>query len=82
MKLHSLEKYNKITEAVRYHVDNDLSITESIFRIGSEGYADFVCEVRKLYYHGVIELNENDQFIVEKLKTGTKAVFQKRGESD
>tara|TARA_Y100000389_G_C17457776_1_gene519374 strand:- start:1272 stop:1808 length:537 start_codon:yes stop_codon:yes gene_type:complete len=82
MKLHTLEQYNKITEAVRYHVDNDLSLTESIFRIGSEGYAGFACEVRELYYQGVLELSENDLFIVEKLNTGKKAIFQKRGESD
>lgn len=82
MKLHSLKTYNTITEALRYHVDSGLSITESIFRIGSKSYADFVCEARRLYYKGELTLNEADTFIVEKLQTGEKAIFQKRGESD
>jgi hypothetical protein len=82
MNLYNIKTYSEISEAVRYHVDNELSITESVFRIGSNSYADFVCEVRKLWYTGKISLSENDQFIVENLKTGEKAIFQKRGERD
>lgn len=82
MKLYNIETYNTITEALKYHIDNKLTITESIFRIGSSSYADFVCETRELYFKGLIELCEADQFIVEKLKTGTKAVLSKRGQSE
>lgn len=82
MKLLDIKTHSQISEALRYHIDNELSITESVFRIGSNSYADFVCEVRKLWYTGKINLSENDQFIVENLKTGEKAVFQKRGERD
>jgi len=82
MKLYNIKTYNEISEAVQYHINNGLTITESVFRIGSPSYADFVCEVRKLWYSGKINLSENDKFIVEKLKTGEKAIFKKRGERD
>jgi hypothetical protein len=76
MRLHDIRTYRDLNESVKYHIDNSLTITESVYRIGSTGYADFVCEVRRLWYAGKIKLNEEDQFIVEKLKTGTKAIYK------
>lgn len=79
MKFITFEKYQVMKESVKYHIDNNLSISESIYRIGSDAYCDFVNEVRKLNEDGQIELSDNDKFIVENLKTGTKAVFTPRG---
>ena len=76
MRLYDINTYKNLNESVKYHIDNGLTITESVYRIGSTGYADFVCEVRRLWYAGKIKLNEEDQFIVEKLKTGTKAIYK------
>lgn len=76
MKLRSFKEHQEVSEHLRYHVDNGLSITESIFRIGSDAYLDLVNETRKLYFDGKIELNEYDQFIVEKLYTGQKAQWK------
>ena len=82
MKLLKFEEYSLVTESIRYHLDNGLSISESIYRIGSDAYCDFVCEIRKLHKEGKIELDEEDQFIVEKLNTGVKAIFKIRGSGD
>lgn len=79
MKFYSFEEYKLMNESVKYHIDNDLSITESIYRIGSDAYCDFVNEVRKLNAEGKIQLSDVDKFIVERLKTGTKAVYKPRG---
>lgn len=79
MRLLNFEDHRLLTENVRYHLDNQLSITESIFRIGSDAYLDFVNEVRRLHERGEIELSEDDRFIVEGLQTGKTAVYSKDG---
>ena len=70
------ELYNKtlISEALKYHIENGLSVTETIFRLGSDAHVDFINEVRTLWKEGKIELSDDDLIIIEKLKTGTKAV--------
>ena len=76
MKLLSFNKYKSVSKNLRYHLDEGLSITESIFRIGSDAYLDLVNETRDLYLDGEITLDEYDQFIVEKLYTGKKAKWK------
>ena len=76
MKLLSFNNHMELSENLSYHVDNKLTLTESIFRIGSDAYLDLVNETRRLYFDGKIALNEYDQFIVEKLYTGKKAKWK------
>ena len=65
------ESYNdyqkSINENIKYHIENELTISESIFRVGSEAYLDFVNEMRALWRDGKISVSEDDQFILEKL---------------
>lgn len=78
MQLLTLNEYNSISKNLRYHIDNELSITESIFRIGSDAYLDLINETRDLYFNHKIALNEYDQYIVEKLQTGKKGTYVDR----
>lgn len=55
----------EISDALKYHIDNGLSLTDNIFRVYSEGYFSLVNEVRKLYTEGLIDLNEEDKLMVE-----------------
>jgi translation initiation factor IF-1 len=55
----------KISEALKYHIENKLSLTNNIFRVYSEGYFDLVNEVRNLWKQGKIRLNEEDTMMVE-----------------
>jgi hypothetical protein len=72
----SFNEYEKeINEHIRYHIENGLSISDSIFRVGSDAYLDFVNEMRKLFSEGKIKVSENDQFILEKLYTGKKGTY-------
>ena len=66
---------NQINTHIRYHIENGLNISESIFRVGSEAYLDFVNEMRSLHETGKIRVSEEDQFILEKLYTGKKGIF-------
>ena len=53
-----------VSEGLKYHLDNKISLGESVFRYGSEKYIKLIKEVKSLYKSGIISLNENDEFIV------------------
>lgn len=55
----------KVSPELKYHVDNNLTLTNNIYRVYSEGYFRLVNEVRDLYENGDIILNEEDRLMVE-----------------
>jgi len=65
-----------ITENLQYHLDLGLSLTESVFRIGSDAHDEMIREVRSLYEQGVIELlDKDDVFIMENTNAGKTAIY-------
>ena len=67
----------EITSYLKYHLDKELSLNESIFRTYSESYFDLIDEVRKLYYDNLIELCDADAELVES-DLGQKVVVEGR----
>jgi len=70
----------KISNALQYHIDNGMTLTENAFMFYSEGYFNLVNEVRDLWKEGKIELNEGDTLMVEsdlgiKVKIGKEYVY-------
>jgi hypothetical protein len=70
----------KISNALQYHIDNGMTLTENAFMFYSEGYFNLVNEVRDLWKEGKIELNEDDILMVEsdlgiKVKIGKEYVY-------
>ncbi len=39
----------RISENLKYHIDSKMSITENVFRPGSNKYFDLIKEARELY---------------------------------
>jgi hypothetical protein len=69
-----------VSEVLKYHIDNGLSLTNNIFKVYSESYFDLVNEVRELYSKGVIDLNEEDSLMVKsdlgkQIKIGKEIVY-------
>ncbi len=54
-----------ISEELKYHIENKMSLTNNIFRVYSEKYFDLINEVRELYLDAKIDLNEEDTMMVE-----------------
>ena len=70
----------KVSDALQYHMDNGLTLTDNVFRVYSESYFDLVNEVRKLYTEGNIKLNEEDTMMIEsdlgkKVKIGKEYIY-------
>ena len=75
-----LKEEGDISDALKYHIENGLTLTNNVFRLYSEGYFDLVNEVRELWKEGKIDLNEEDILMVEsdlgvKVKIGKEYVY-------
>jgi hypothetical protein len=55
----------EISGELKYHMDNNLTLTNNVFRVYSQKYFDLVNEVRELWLEGKIRLNEEDTLMVE-----------------
>jgi hypothetical protein len=60
-----LKENVEISEHLQYHIDNNLTLTNNIFRAYSKGYFNLVNEVRELWENGLVSLNEEDTLMVE-----------------
>lgn len=67
---------DKISEAVKYHLDNKKPITENIFRAGSEAFFDLINESRILFESGIIQLSEVDKVIFETTDLGKTGLYK------
>jgi hypothetical protein len=72
-KLHSEEA---IHEAIDWHVDNNVSLFENIYRVGSENYFELFREARKLYKEGKLELSAQDKHLIEETDIGEFAEYE------
>jgi hypothetical protein len=75
-----LKESVEISEALQYHIDNGIGLTDNVFRVYSEKYFDLVNEVRELWNEGKIDLNEEDRLMVEsdlgkKVKIGKSYIY-------
>ena len=55
----------KVSDNLKYHLDNKITLDENVFRVYSKSFLDLINEVRELFHNGLIDLNENDISIVE-----------------
>jgi hypothetical protein len=55
----------KVSDKLKYHLDNKLTLSENNFKVYSESYFELINEVRELFIKGLIDLNENDIKIIE-----------------
>jgi len=64
-------KQLKISEGFQYHIDNNISIFENIFRPQSESFYNLLTESRNLYEKGIITLlDKEDVILFEKTDIG------------
>lgn len=54
-----------LSEGMKYHIDNGMSLNESIFRFGSKSHLELIKEARTLYRHGAVVYGPDDVFLLE-----------------
>ena len=75
-KLALLESKTPISEGLRYHIENGISLQENVFRIGSKKYLQLFAEARMLLEWGNISLDENSKFLIENTDIGKFGIFE------
>lgn len=65
-----------ISENLQYHIENNISITENIFRYGSVSYFELLKECRNLFDKGDIELFDTDRELFEGSDIGRFGYFE------
>ena len=64
-----------ISENLQYHIQNNISVTENIFRYGSVSYFELLKECRNFFDKGDIELFDTDKELFESSDIGRFAMF-------
>ena len=64
----------EVSEGFRYHMENGLDITNSVYRIGSEAYKNLFEETKKYWDEDNIILSDKAAWMADNLEVGKKAV--------
>ena len=54
-----------LSEGLKYHIDKQIPLFETIYRIGSDSHLSLIKEARKLYSRNVIDLCEEDVKLIK-----------------
>jgi hypothetical protein len=76
--LKNFNNFKVISENLKYHIDNKLSILENIFRTGSNAYFEVLKETRDLYEENLIELTDLDKELFETTDIGKFEIYEGR----
>lgn len=64
IRLKSLVTEAMISEALRYHIDKNISIHDNVFRYGSEAYCNLMLEAKRLLSEGKLEADVYDREVL------------------
>ena len=68
----------QVSEGFRYHMDNGLDITNSVYRLGSDAYKKLFEETKKYWDEGNVILNDKAAWMAKNLEIGKKAIHKGR----
>jgi len=68
--------HTPISEGLKYHIDNQIPLSENIYRIGSKEYMKLYTEARSLYSRGKLDVNEADKYFLTETHVGGFGMFE------
>ncbi len=72
----SKQHQSPITEAMRYHLDNQIQIHDNVYRPGSKLHVDLIHEARLLWKQGIIQLQDLDKKLFESTDLGRFGIYE------
>ena len=69
---------NSIDEAIEYHLENNIPLSENVFRMYSDNYFQLYREARKLHSKGVLNLNSADTDLIN-TDIGEFGIYEENG---
>ena len=77
VRLNESKQYDApISEGLRYHIDNKLTLQETIYRPGSKAHVELIHEARLLWKQGVINLYGEDKELFETTDIGKFGIYE------
>jgi|LakMenEpi03Aug12_release.lakeMendotaPanAssembly.Ray.scaffolds.fasta_scaffold04487_21 hypothetical protein len=67
---------SNLSEGMVYHVERNIPLMESVYRIESESWISLVNEARELWERNVVDLNEDDLFLIS-TDAGKYGIYEK-----
>lgn len=72
----SLAPKEILSEGLKYHMDNNMPLTEHVYRAGSQKYFDLWAEARALYSRGILEVQGDDLEVLTETDLGHYAIVE------
>ena len=72
----SLAPKEILSEGLKYHMDNNMPLTEHVYRAGSQKYFDLWAEARALYTRGILEVTGDDLEVLTETDLGHYGMFE------
>ena len=72
----SKNKPTILSEGLTYHLTRGIPVSENIYRPGSDNFFKLFNEIRKLYKHGLYELDESEAYFIKELDIGEFGVYE------
>lgn len=69
-------QFDSISENLKYHLDNKLSILENIFRPYSESFYQLISEARQIFDKGELRFSNLDNYLFENTDFGKFVEFE------
>lgn len=69
------ESVTNISEGLQYHIQNNIPLCETVFRLGSPSFFNLFKEARELYKTGKLGVSVDDKWFLEDLEIGNTAIF-------
>ena len=72
----SLAPKEILSEGLKYHMDNNMPLTEHVYRAGSQKYFELWAEARALYTRGILEVTGDDLEVLTETDLGNFGMFE------
>lgn len=72
----NIQTFKEYSEHLRYHIDNNLDLTESVFRWGSDAHVNLLNETKIYWDANNIILNDKEEWMLKNLKVGDDAIYK------
>ena len=77
VRLNESKQYDApISEGLRYHINNKLTLNETIYRPGSKAHVELIHEARLLWKQGVINVYGEDKELFETTDIGKFGIYE------
>jgi len=65
-----------LSEGLKYHMNNNIPLTEHVYRAGSQNYFNLWAEARALYSRGILEVQGDDLEVLTETDLGHFGMFE------